>query len=190
MLKTLFLTALLTVGPALASPNISVTLLPPDLTGQPGETVGWSFSIEMLFPNLWAVVNSIDFFSNTPIGIVNPFSLPPALVIGPGTVPNENPYVYNYALESNPTLNSYTIDPNAQPGDRVEGNLRFSFTVFDGDLNNSTFDPDVNLVGSENVDVATSITVPFSGQDIPEASTITLVAAGLASVLAFRRRTS
>ena len=190
MLRTLFLAALLTAGPALATPNVGVTLLPPDLTGQPGETVGWSFSIGMLFPNLWAVVNSIDFFSNTPIGIVNPFSLPPALVIGPGPLPNENPYVYNYALESNPTLNSYTIDPNAQPGDRVEGNLRFSFTVLNEQPNSLNFDPDVNILGSEDVEVQTSITVPFSGQDIPEASTISLVAAGLASVLAFRRRKS
>jgi hypothetical protein len=188
MFRSWFLVALLTVGPALATPNVRVTLLPPDLTGQPGETVGWSFSIEMLLPNLWAVVNGIQFLWDAPIGTVNPFSVPPELVIGPGVSPNQNPYVFNYASASNGLVNSYTIDVNAQPGDIVRGDLRFSFTVFNEDVSSPNFDPDVNVLGSEDVDVATSIAVPLSGQDIPEASTLGMVVAGLAAVLAFRRR--
>lgn len=190
MVKTLFLAALLTIGPALASPNVGVTLLPSHLTGQPGETVGWSFSIGMLQPDLWAVVNSIEFLWDAPIGIFNGVSVPSGLVIGPGALPNQNPYVYNYSLGSSGISNSYTISANAQPGDRVGGYLRFSFTVFDEDLDNPNFDPAVNILGQEDIEVATSISVPLSGQDIPEASTLGMVAAGLASVIAFRRRKS
>jgi hypothetical protein len=188
MLRTVLLSLLLTVGPALASPNVGVTLLPPNLTGQPGETVGWSFSIEMLFPNLWALVNSIDFQWDTPIGTLNPFYTPPDLVIGPGALPNENPYVFIHIPEVWGILNSYTIGEGAQPGDTVGGYLQFNFTVFNEDPNGAGFDPGIHEVGPETVEVETSITVPLSGEAIPEASTNLTIAAGLLALGVFQSR--
>ena len=168
MFRSWFLAALLTVGPALATPNVRVTLSPPDLTGQPGETVYWNFMIETVsdISNMWAVVSDIQFLPDTPMI---------------GTYLN---YGGSFGL-----LNSYTIDANAQPGDLVRGDLRFSISVYYLD-NSYMYGPTYQFIGNEDVNVATSIAVPLSGQDTPEASTLGMVVAELAAVFVFPRRTS
>jgi hypothetical protein len=206
MFRFWFLAALLTAGPALATPNVRVTLSPPDLTGQPGETVVWNFMIET-FSNVWAVVNDIQFLPDTPmIGTLNLFWVEYPGVFGPGgpssggypgggSGPNSIPPSLRFVgTPPSGTWNSYNIDPNAQPGDMVSGNLRFSFSLYSEVIIPSGYGYGYvtyfSSLGNEDVNVATSIAVPLSGQDIPEASTLGMVVAGLAAVLVFRRRTS
>jgi hypothetical protein len=188
-MKNLISTLLLLSVSAFASPNVAVTLLPADISGDPGAVVGWSFSISTLLPNRWALVNSVVFDTLSNIGTFNSFGFP--LIIGSG-VGNSDPYNETFNAGAQTGVGSFAISPLTVGGEVASGFLRFVFTVYDADpANDPAFDEGANTLSSnEEVSVAASVTVvPDESSPVPEPSTYALLGAGLGCLL-LRQRTT
>jgi hypothetical protein len=186
-MKNTLLSFLLVVVSAAASPNVAVTLVPADISGNPGQVVGWSFSISTLLPGRWALVNSVVFDTLSNIGSFSSYSFP--LVVGSGAG-NADPYNETFNAGAGTGVGSFSISPLTVGGEVANGFLRFVFTVYDADpVNDSNFDSGANLVtDNEEVSVAASVTVvPTESSPVPEPSTYALLAAGLVAMAARRR---
>jgi PEP-CTERM motif-containing protein len=162
------------------------TLIPLDgmVSGPPGSVVGFGFTItnDMNFLE----VTSSNFVPASPIGTYTDFNSLRAnpIIVGP---PPESPVVSeNFDANAITGIGSFTINASATPGQMAIGNIVITFDLFSRSPNDPNFNPDTDLISSDNMLSAfAKVTVT---QATPEPATLGLMGASLAGLLFFRRR--
>ena len=151
-----------------------------NLTGAPGATVGWGFSLSNDFN--WIEVIQAQFCLDQPIG--NPCFTPSAqffdiisnppndVIVGPGGLVSQ---IYNPG--ANLGLGSFTIAPG---GGTVLGNILLTYNTFDDDPNN----------GGNQIGFNDAISVGASVSAVPEPATFVLAALSLALLYPRKNRSA
>ena len=166
----------------------TLTLQPPGgaLTGSPGQTVGWGFSVSNATDYL--EVTAADYVTVTPIGTFTDFASGfNFIVVGPAP---ESPVVaqsFNLLLQTG--VGAYLIDPGTPMGALSTGIVRLTYDLYTVSPNDPSFDPAKDLVSSGNfLDANASVQVQAPAAGTPEPSTCLLLGCGLLAGAAARRR--
>jgi PEP-CTERM motif len=178
--------ALLTGGAQAAT---TFQLIPANgmVSGPPGSTVGWGFTITNT-QNYLEVTGS-DFFPPDPlVGTYNDFTLQRSspIIVGP---PPESPVVTeNFDPVAIKGIGSFDINPAATPGDMAVGQIIISFDLFSRSPNDPNFNPVTDLVSAGNTLSANATVTVTQPAGVPEPATLGLMGVSLAGLLFFRRR--
>jgi MYXO-CTERM domain-containing protein len=155
------------------------------LSGLPGSTVGWGFTLTNDVN--WIEVVQAQFCLDVPLGnpcfdaspqFIDIISSPPNdVIVGPSGSASQP-----YAPLSFMGLGSFIIDPGATLGSSVVGNILLTYNEFDGDPNQGG-----NQIGfNEAISASASVTAAASA--VPEPATWGLAAIALAGLGARRLR--
>jgi MYXO-CTERM domain-containing protein len=155
------------------------------LSGTPGSTVGWGFTLTNDVN--WIEVVQAQFCLDSPLSnpcflasaqFVDIISNPPNdVIVGPSGSASQP-----YAPLSFMGLGSFLIAPGAVPGSSVVGNILLTYNEFDGDPNQGG-----NQIGF-NEAISASASVTAAGSAVPEPATWGLAAIALAGLGARRLR--
>jgi hypothetical protein len=168
-------TGILAAGPVLSlTPSNS-------LTGNPGSTVGWGFTLTNNVS--WIEVVEAQFCLDAVIGnpCFNPSSQffdiisnpPNDVIVGPGGSASQP-----YDPSNNKGLGKFTIAPGAPNGSSVVGNILLTYNTFDNDPNNGG-----NQIGfNDAISAAAKVTA------VPEPAGLALAGLALAGLAALRLR--
>jgi hypothetical protein len=181
--------AVLTLG-AIPAYAASLLLIPTgQLVGEPGDQVGWGFTIQNAEEFL--VVESSDFCSAafaTPctndFGTYTDFAGPQFIVVGPA--PESSVVSEKFDLAKGTGLGSFMINPPANAGiPNISGNIFVVYSLYHRSPNDPAFDPLTDLIAVGNRLTAPASVILGNPNPIGVAEPETLGLAGLAlSVLA------
>lgn len=156
------------------------------LSGSPGQTVGWGFSVANATDYL--EVTAADYVTVTPIGTFTDFASGfNFIVVGPAP---ESPVVaQSFDLLLQTGIGAYLIDPGTPVGALSTGVVRLTYDLYTLSPNDPSFDPAKDLVSSGNfLDASASVQVQAqAAAGTPEPSTCLLLGCGLLAVAAVRR---
>jgi hypothetical protein len=167
----------------------------PNLVGNPGDTVGWGFTLTSTPVSTpdgeitpWLVVSDVDFVLDPgvdPVGVFTPFLTLNFQVIGPDTGNGElNPWSQTFDAGLETGIGAYTIDDFQLPGDLATGSIVVTYDEFSVSPNMPDFNPDTDTLAT-SLDVSAPASVLVA--DTPEPSSFLLeLGAGLC-VLLLRR---
>jgi hypothetical protein len=173
------------------------------LIAYPGDTVGWSFTIESTAiqdgPNTitpWLMITAVDWVLDpavAPPGIFTPFLtlLPNSnTVIGPDTGNGEvNPWTQVFDLNLGTGIGSYAVNDPVDPG-KYLGQIVINYDAFRVSPYDPLFDPQTDTIDvGQSLTHAASIRIdPVPSADVPEPAPSLLTACWLAMLVAYRRR--
>lgn len=188
--------ALLAAGITGAAHGASITLIPPGgaLTGTPGSTVGWGFSL----------TNTTDFLQITSsefcldssgvttacqlptIGTYTDFIGPNGPVAGP---PPESPTVTQaFDLGTQQGAGSFTISAAAPVGAQNTGQIVFFYNLYSVSPNDPNFNPVTDtLATDQTLTAAASVTV-VGATGVPEPATFGFAGIAIAALVTLRRK--
>lgn len=178
---SLTLTAALCTG-LQAGPILTLSPAGGALSGAPGKTVGWGYTL--MNDNDYLLVTSAGYVTATPVGAFTDFiSGFNFIVVGP---PPESTVVsQSFDLLAQTGIGSYLIDTAALIGASSIGVIQLTYDLYSVSPNDPAFDPDQDLVSSGNfLEADASVQVA-----IPEPSTCPLLACGLIALAVVRRHT-
>jgi hypothetical protein len=183
---------------AYATPTF--TLLPADITGYPGKTVGWGFSITNTSDTDWVVITSSFFcqpgadpFSTgcttssfgPVLGDYTDYAGLDGIFLAPFEQGTDSFTSFPFSF-GNPGqgVGQYTIFGNATPGTDT-GNIFLTYNLYIGDPRNGGTPDTVNDPnGTLDVPAAATVTV----LPAPEPATFLLIGGSLVALAALRRR--
>jgi hypothetical protein len=181
-MKTIFTASLvlsLSASVALATPMLTIDPLSGSVAGQPGQIVGWGFTLTS-DPSFWIGVTSSFLLTETnpAVGFYTDFigseGGPSNGVLAPGS-PDWTQTFDDGLLTG---LGSYAIDPGASPGDNDSGTLRVLYGVFTDDPN--TCGECFNFAGSLDASFSVNVVDPVA----PEPGTFALLLGAIALLTA------
>lgn len=165
-----------------------LTLDPPGgaISGTPGATVGWGFTLTNTTDYL--VVSSASFIPATPLGAFTDFiSAFNFFVVGPA--PDSTSVSQAFDAPSQTGIGSFAIDAGALIGAVASGQIILTYDLFSVSPNDPLFDPGADGLSFGNtlaVNASVTVTPPTTG--VPEPESLLLLAAGLIALHGVRRR--
>jgi len=172
----LLLTAALLLPAAHAGAIFTPT--PSTISGAPGDTVGWGFTISN--DTNYLLITSADFTPATPLGtftdFIGQFNF---IVVGPS--PESNSVSQTFDPSALTGVGSFLISSSATPGSVITGLLTLTYDLFSVSPNDPNFDPDTDTISNGNV-LTSAAEVDVKGVSaVPEPASFGLV--GLALLL-------
>jgi len=182
---------------AYATPTF--TLLPPDVTGYPSQTVGWGFSITNTSDTDWVVVTNSFFcelggdpnftdcttnpFGPT-LGVYTDYSGQDGIFLAPFEQGTDSFTSFPFS-PGNPGngVGQYAIFGNAKPGTDT-GNVFLTYNLYLGDPRTGGAPDTANDPGNLEVSAGATVTV----LPAPEPATFLLIGGSLAILAGFRLR--
>ena len=157
-----------------------------DISGAPGQTVGWGFTLSNDADFL--LVTGAFYDTATPVGAFTDFaSTFNFIVVGPSPESTSVPQDFDLTLHTG--VGSYAIDSGAVPGALSTGTLRVVYDLYPVSPNDGAFNPDTDLISTGNtLQSAASVEVSVSSSSVPEPSATLLVSLGLFVGCVARRR--
>jgi hypothetical protein len=189
-MKNLF--ALFLLGAALSPAAVLIQLDPPSggLTANPGQTVGWGFTIESL--DYYFVPSAVNFVPASGDGIFTDLLAPRLTTFVAGPAPGASPSVTEaFSLINGTGLASFTVNNSVPSGTLINGTILVDYDLFTVSPNDPSFDPGTHYYQSGStisLDASVLVSSTPTG-DVPEPSAAILVLGG-ASWLILRRRFS
>jgi hypothetical protein len=164
----------------------TLTLDNPNLLGQPGDIVGWGFTLSNS-PD-WIVISNAVFDLNlgsNSIGVFTPFITNNFVVIGPDDGNGElDPWMQSFDDNLQTGIGSYAINSFQSPGDSAVGNIVLTYDEFSVSPNDPSFDPTIDTVANGlTVSAPASVSVPPQAS-VPEPGSLLLALACAALLLA------
>jgi hypothetical protein len=159
----------------------SITLSPPSgtISGAPGATVGWGFTISNASDFL--VVTGSDFCvgadtspCSNALGTYTDFIGPEFVVVGPP--PESSTVSQPFDLTTQTGVGSFTFNSSALPGTNIAGEIVVTYDLFSVSPNSPGFDPITDTVSVGN-QLSANATVRTAA--VPEPATLILLACGL-----------
>ena len=187
MFKRIFLLTVLLglLTQATAQAAISLQLDPPGgaISGLPGATVGWGFSLSNT--ENYLVVTSADFESATAGGTFTDFISSPDnfFVIGP-ELAGSNVWAQTYDEARQTGLGSFTIDSTVAPGSVAYGNIVLTYDLFSLSPLNSLFNPDTDTLSNGNILTANASVAAV----VPLPAAVWLFGSALLGILGISKR--
>ena len=174
--------------PAAAAGPVTIALTPADgaMSGLPGSTVGWGFSLTNGSADFLLVANSyfcqpgqdpLFITCTQSLGTYNDFIANNATLVAPGVTTAPQPF----DAGTSQGLGEYIIDGTALPGQADSGSLIVVYDLFDA----NPFPNGANQIGGDaELPVSASVTVLGVTSAAPEPGTVLLLGLGLATMLA------
>ena len=160
------------------------------VSGQPGQTVGWGFTLANTGPDFLLVTGTS--FVPTPLSSFGTYTD----LLSPQVAPNPNFLVIGPAPETPSLQEDFNAAKQTGVGEftfagtaagQVSGNIVIDYALFSVSPNDPNFDPDIDTVTADAT-ISASATVSASAATIPEPGTLLLLsAAGLACLLGQKR---
>jgi hypothetical protein len=163
---------------ALAAPTLTLNPSDGTISGQPGQTVGWGFTIQNSAD--YVVVSEADYDAVTSIGTFADFiSTFNFIVVGPPTAnsPTDSTsatQVFDPVADTG--VGSFQINGGATAGQSAAGNINVHYDLFSVSPNDPSFDPDTDLVASDQV---MSAFAQVNVMAVPEPTSLLPLGAGL-----------
>lgn len=171
MLKHMLILVMFCTGSALGTPILVLTPSSGMISGVPGQTVGWGFSltntslVDTLTVTTSYLINETDPAMGTYSDIISYFGGPSNFEMAPSTTWSEL-FSYNPDPSLQTGVGYYVIDPGAPGGSSDQATL-----VVEYELDNAT---------TGNFDSSGSLFVPVEAQATPEPGTLGLLLAAAA----------
>ena len=170
----LALAILLAVSQAQAV-SLSLDPLGGALSGKPGDTVGWGFTLSN--DSGFLVVSSAEFKPQPAIGSFNDFIGLQFLIVGPGVTVSQ---AFDTLLHTG--IGSFVLDSNAPRGSVAGAPIALSYDLYSVNPLDSTFDPGVHTLSLGNIVTAEA------SVSVPEPGSLLLMASAMPVLVAWRRR--
>ena len=164
-----------------------VTLDPFDgaLSGGPGQTVGWGFTLQNSTDYL--LVTAADYITTTPVGTFTDFiSGFNFVVVGPSPENVLVSHAFDGAAFTG--VGSYRIDGAAPVGALSTGFIQIGYDLYTVSPNDPGFDPGVDFLSSGTLTAPATIQVTGQAAGVPEPSSWVLLALGAAVLPLVRKR--
>ena len=179
ILKSMALASALFCAVSQAAPILTLAPLGGAISGTPGATVGWGFTLTNTTDYL--VVSSASFVPATSLGTFTDFSAFNFFVVGPA--PDSTSVSRVFDAPSQAGIGSFTIDAGALVGAVASGQIVLSYDLYSVSPNNPLFNPDTDTLSNGNtLAVNASVTV------VPEPEGLLLLTAGLIVLYGAHRR--
>lgn len=159
----------------------TLTLDPPGgaISGTPGATVGWGFTLTNTMDYL--VISSASFTPTTALGTFADFSAFNFFVVGPA--PDSTSVSQAFDAPSQRGIGSFSIDAAALVGTVASGQIAVTYDLYSVSPNDPLFDPDTDGLSFGN-----TLAVNASVSVVPEPEIALLLAAGLIVLYGAHRR--
>lgn len=146
MRKAIQVLLLATASTGLATADITLTLDPSGaaVSGSPGQTVGWGFTVANSLSD-YAVITSAIFVPD-PTSQFTDFISPQFVIVGPGS-PS---ITQNFDLASQQGVGSYMIPSVTPIGALLSGSIELTYDLYTVSPNDPSFDPGADLESSGN----------------------------------------
>jgi hypothetical protein len=153
-----------------AHANTILTVTPSTISGAPGSTVGWGFTI--FNDTNYLVVSSAAFTPASPLGTFTDFIAQfNFIVVGPAPEATSVSHAFN--LNALTGIGSYAISSAAPSGSVIAGQIVLSYDLFSRSPNDPNFDPNTDTVSTGNpLSGAAQVNV---GSTVPEPASFGLV---------------
>lgn len=157
-----------------AHANTILTVTPSTISGAPGSTVGWGFTI--FNDTNYLVVSSAAFTPASPLGTFTDFIAQfNFIVVGPA--PEATSVSQTFNLNALTGIGSYAISSAAPSGSVIAGQIVLSYDLFSRSPNDPNFDPNTDTVSTGNpLSGAAQVNV---GSTVPEPASFGLVGVAL-----------
>jgi hypothetical protein len=135
-MKIRFVFALVAISASVSQAATMLTLNPSsgDITGAPGDTVGWGFDLTSDSTD-WTTITAVTpiLESNPGLGMFLDFFSPQGGPVNGSLAPGAPDWVESFDATTFSGFGSYTIDPAAQIGDSDSGLFLVEYEQFNGD---------------------------------------------------------
>jgi hypothetical protein len=157
------------------------------LFGSPGDTVGWGFTITNSTDYL--LVTSAAFDPPSGVGTFTDFiSADNFIVVGPSPESTSVSQAFDPTAMSG--IGSFTISGSALPGDSATGQIVLTYDLFRLSPNDPNFNPDTDLITTDNTLSADASVTVAGGAAVPEPRGSTLMGLVLLLVVIWHQITS
>lgn len=147
LMRSVLLMSLLTTSAALAAPSLQLDPVGGAISGAPGTTVGWGFTISN--SSAFIVVTSATFTGSPPPGTFTDFIAAfNFIVVGPS--PETSPVSQSFNAVSQTGVGSFAISAGASPG-TTSGQIELTYDLFSHSPNDSSFDPNTDTLSTDNI---------------------------------------
>jgi hypothetical protein len=185
------ITCLLLVGVLLGTPVQAIPTLTLDpvggaLSGIPGSTVGWGFTLAN--DSDYLVVSSAEFTGAGSLGVFTDFIAQfNSIVVGPS--PENTSVSQAFGLNAHTGIGSFAIDAGASVGGTATGFIEISYDLFSVSPNDPNFDPGIDSISFGNtLRSNASVTVTSTTGQIPEPNILALLFIGFLPLVGVSRK--
>jgi hypothetical protein len=155
-------------GTAISAGQAATLTLDPvngEISGAPGDTLGWGFTITN--DTDFLVITSAEFDPSSAVGTFTDFiSADNFIVVGPS--PESTSVSQPFDQTALTGVGSFAISPSALPGDTATGQIVLTYDLFSVSPNDPNFDPDFDLITTDNTLSANASVIVAGRAAVPE----------------------